>query len=91
MFTIKKTGDNYYLASLKTNQDSLGRTECNHLKHEIQQLIKPHREITINLKGVKSINREGFRILRTEFQRRYRRPTRKSHCGSNRNDDWEGI
>lgn len=63
MFTIKKTGENHYLASLKTNQDSLGRIECNHLKHEIQQLIKPNREISINLKDVKSINREGFRIL----------------------------
>ena len=63
MFSIKKTGEGYYLASLRTSQEILGRAECNHLKHELLQVLKPHREISIDLKGVKSIHREGFRIL----------------------------
>ena len=63
MFSIKKTGEGYYLATLTNNQEVLSRIECNHLKRELSQIVKPHREISINIKGVKSINKEGYRIL----------------------------
>lgn len=63
MFSISKTGEGYYLASLKIHQKALGRIECNHLKHQLLQVIKPHREISINMHGVKSIHKEGLRIL----------------------------
>jgi anti-anti-sigma regulatory factor len=64
MFSIKKTGEGYYLASLRTSLEVLGREECNHLKHELLQELKPHREISIDMKGVKNIQREGFRIIK---------------------------
>ena len=63
MVTIQKTGASYYLVSVNHNMEELSRTECTHLKHELSQVMKPHREISINLKGKKSINPEGFRIL----------------------------
>lgn len=64
MFSINKTGEGYYLASLRIHQKALGKIECNHLKQELFQVIKPHREISINMNGVKSIHKEGLRILK---------------------------
>ena len=63
MVTIQKTGASYYLVSVNHNMEELSRTECSHLQHELSQVMKPHREISINIKGKKSINPEGFRIL----------------------------
>jgi ABC-type transporter Mla MlaB component len=63
MVTIQKTGASYYLVSVNHNMEELSRTECTHLKHELSQVMKPHREISVNLKGKKSIDPEGFRIL----------------------------
>jgi len=63
MLTIKKTGEGYYLASLTGHNDVLGRIECNLIKKEIRPIVKPHREVTINIKGIKSIDNRGFTIL----------------------------
>lgn len=63
MLSIKETGVGYYLASLKVNIEDLGRIECNLIKKEIGAILRPHREITINIKGIKSIDSRGFSIL----------------------------
>jgi ABC-type transporter Mla MlaB component len=63
MLTIKKTGEGYYLASLAGHNEALGRIECNLIKKEIRTVMKPHREVTINVKGIKSIDKRGFQIL----------------------------
>jgi len=64
MLTIKETGVGYYLASLTDHSANLGRLECNLIKKEIRPILKPHREITINIKGIKTIDSLGFSILR---------------------------
>jgi len=64
MLSIKETGVGYYLASLTGHSEVLGRIECILIKKEIRPVLKPHREITINLKGIKSIETPGFNILR---------------------------
>lgn len=63
MLTIKKTGEGYYLASLTGHKEKLGRNECHMMKKEIMTILKPHREITININGIKSIDKGGFNIL----------------------------
>ena len=63
MLTIKKTGEGYYLASLTGSYDALGSKECHLIRKEIRTVIKPHREISINIKGIKSIDSRGFNIL----------------------------
>ncbi len=63
MLTIKKTGEGYFLASLTGHNEELGRNECHMIKKEIMPIIKSHREISINLKGIKSIDNGGFNIL----------------------------
>jgi anti-anti-sigma regulatory factor len=64
MVTIKKTGEGYYLATLAGNKTELGRNECHLIKRELSPIIKPHREITLDIKGVKSIDTGGYKILR---------------------------
>jgi len=63
MITIKKTGEGYYLGSLAGHRELLGRHECHLIKQELAPIIKPHREITLDIKGVKQIDRGGFEIL----------------------------
>ncbi len=63
MLIIKKTGEGYYLASLTAPIEKLGSRECNLIKKEIRTVLKPHREISINIKGVKSIENRGFHNL----------------------------
>jgi ABC-type transporter Mla MlaB component len=63
MLSIKKTGEGYYLVSLTGHNDNLGKSECLLIKKEIMAVLKPHREITINIKGVKNIENGGLNIL----------------------------
>lgn len=63
MITIKKTGEGYYLVTLPPNIKELGRTECHLIKKEIVMIIRPHREITLNIKGVQKIESIGYKIL----------------------------
>lgn len=63
MFIIKKTGEGYYLVSLAASRTELRRNECHFLRKEIMTILKPHREISINIKGVKVIDKGGFTIL----------------------------
>lgn len=63
MITIKKTGEGYYLAAPAGKRESLGRHECHQIKQELSPIIKPHREITFDLKGVRQIDRGGYEIL----------------------------
>jgi ABC-type transporter Mla MlaB component len=63
MAKITKTGEGYYLATPTSKDGVLGRNDCNQLKRELSQIIKSHREISIDVRGIKSINREGLKIL----------------------------
>jgi hypothetical protein len=63
MLTIQRTGEGYYLVSLTGHKDKLGRIECYLMKKEIMTILKPHREISINMKGIKSIYNGGYIIL----------------------------
>jgi len=63
MFTIQKTGEGYYLASQRSGHSILKRVDCNHLKHVLSDVIKGHREVSVDIKGIRSIEKEGYRIL----------------------------
>jgi ABC-type transporter Mla MlaB component len=63
MLAIKKTGEGYYLATLTGEKEELGRNECHLMKKELMTLLKAHHEITVNVKGIKSIASGGFHIL----------------------------
>lgn len=63
MFTIKKTGEGYYLVSLAAPKTELRRNECHFLRKEIMDILKPHRDISVNIKGVTAIDKGGYLIL----------------------------
>lgn len=63
MFNIKKTGEGYYLVSLAVPKTELRRNECHFLRKEVMTILKPHRDISISIKGIKAIDKGGFMIL----------------------------
>lgn len=63
MISISKTGEGYYLVSFGPGQSILKRGDCTQLKHRLSELFKPHREISIDIRGIRGIEKEGFRIL----------------------------
>lgn len=63
MINIKKTGEGYYLATPGTGVSVLKRVDCTRLKFALSDVIKPHREISIDIKGIRSIEPEAYRIL----------------------------
>ena len=63
MFSIQKTGEGYYLATLRSVHSVLKRVDCTHLKHVLSDVMKAHREIAIDIRGIRSIEKEGYRIL----------------------------
>jgi hypothetical protein len=69
MVSISKTGEGYYLVTLGTSHSVLKRVECTQLKHRLSDILKPHCEISIDIKGKKSIEKEGYRILEDMKQR----------------------
>ena len=75
MFTIKKTGEGSYLVSLNGQKKDLGHIECHTLKKEVTPILKPHKEITVNIEGVKTIDDRGFHILNELMN-----VARKSRC-----------
>lgn len=63
MIQIKKTGEGYYLATLGGRINELGRQECQLIKRDLTPIIKGHREISIDMKGVNIINEGGIMVL----------------------------
>ena len=63
MLLIKKTGEGYYLASLTGKIKELGISECHIIKREILVVIKSHREVTLDINGIKNIDKGGLKIL----------------------------
>jgi anti-anti-sigma regulatory factor len=63
MITISKTGEGYYLVSLQGKPELLGKNSCLLIKNEILVLMKPHREISLDFKGVIKIDPAGYEIL----------------------------
>ena len=64
MATIVKMGQSNYLVTLTDKKEELGRIECYQLKHEIAKIIRPGREISLDITGVKIIKISGYKILR---------------------------
>lgn len=64
MLNIKKTGEGYYLATLGTGTSVLKRVDCTRLKYALSDVIKAHREISIDIKGIRSIEQDAYRILK---------------------------
>ncbi len=63
MIAIKKNGEGYYLATLDSPMEELSRANCYLIKKELTSIVRPHRNITIDIKGVKLINGGGFTML----------------------------
>jgi len=63
MVTIKKTGEGYYLALLDNKLEVIDRHAGYMIRKELIKLMKPHREISLDLKGVSRIESGGFKIL----------------------------
>lgn len=63
MLKIKKTGEGHYLATLEHRTEELDRNNSYLIKKELSSIVKPHREITVDIKGVYSINIGGYKII----------------------------
>jgi ABC-type transporter Mla MlaB component len=63
MLLIKKVEESFYSVSLSVKVDELNRPVCHHIKKELTPLLKAHRKITLDLKGVKLIDSGGEKIL----------------------------
>lgn len=63
MLKIKKTGEGHYLATLDHRTEELDRNNSNLIKKELSPIIKSNREITVDIKGVFSINIGAYKIL----------------------------
>ena len=64
MVKVIKTDQGCYLATLTGNIVVLGRKESHRIKHELSAILKPGREITLDLEGVKNIDIASYKILR---------------------------
>jgi len=64
MIAIKKTGEGYYLVALKEHKDQLVKNDCQLIKTELTEIIKPHREISLDIKGIINIDSAGFKVLK---------------------------
>ena len=63
MLNIKKTGEGHYLATLINRTEELDRNNSYLIKKELSSIVKPHREITVDIKGVKSVNNGGYKMI----------------------------
>ncbi len=64
MLKIRKTGESYYLASLTDLKRELDRNDSYLIKKELIPIIKSHREISVDLKGVRTVTEGAFGIFR---------------------------
>jgi len=63
VLTIKKTSEADYLAFLTRKMEKLSRNDCYLIKRDLGPLLKPHRVVSLDLKGVTAIDRGGCEIL----------------------------
>ncbi|MBN1119214.1 MAG: hypothetical protein JXA77_18535 [Bacteroidales bacterium] len=63
MIAVKTTGDGCYLVSMNGNVEDLGHNECQMLMDGVMSFLRPHKDIAINLEGVKAIDDKGFFVL----------------------------
>jgi len=63
MISIRKTGEGYYLATMGTSQSVLKHMDCTRLKHALAEVVRAHREISVDIRGIRGIEQEGYRIL----------------------------
>lgn len=63
MLSITRTGEGYYLATLRGKPESLTRSDTQLIRQELISIMKPHREISLDLKGVIRIVPGGLKIL----------------------------
>ncbi len=63
MVSLTKTGKGCYLASLPIDIEDLNRDNSLLIKKKLFPFISPHREITIDMNGVKTISHGAYRII----------------------------
>jgi hypothetical protein len=63
VIAVKKTGEGYYLATLTDKPEVLDRNAVYLIRKELIKLMKSHREISLDLKGVARIKPGGLKIL----------------------------
>lgn len=63
MLTIKKTSEGKYFVTLPDETFELERSNAYYLKKDLLAIIRPYKEISIDIRGVKTINNGGYKIL----------------------------
>lgn len=63
MIDIRKTDEHQYLATFSNKVDVLDRHNFHNVKKRLASYVKPHREITLDLDGIKLIDNGGYKIL----------------------------
>ena len=71
MLTIKKTGEHQYLATLENEIEILDRNTLYLVKKRLSSYLKPHREITLDFGGLKSITNGGYKVLQELLNKAY--------------------
>lgn len=63
MLSFKKTAEASYIAVFQSKHEVLSRNDCYLVKKEVLKLLKSHLEVTIDLHGVKNIEKSGVIFL----------------------------
>ena len=63
MITIKKSDDGIYETSIKNSVLIIDKKSGYNLKKEIGKIIGNHREVSVNLKQVNAIDKNGYNML----------------------------
>ena len=64
-------GEGHYLATLINRTEELDRNNSYFIKKELASFVKLRREITVDLNGVKYVNKGGYKILRELLNKAY--------------------
>ena len=75
MIIIKKAGEGKYNVSYRKETDKIDRISGYQLKKEVGKILKEHREITVDLKGIHAIDNHGYKMLKELAEL-----TDKRHC-----------
>jgi anti-anti-sigma regulatory factor len=63
MIAIQKSGEGKYAVSFRQQTDKIDRISGYQLKKEVGKILREHREIIVNLKGIQSMDNHGYKML----------------------------
>jgi anti-anti-sigma regulatory factor len=75
MIHIKKSGEGKYTVSFRKGTETIDKRSGYQLEKECRKFLKENREITVDLKGVRSMDNHGFSMLEELFDM-----ASKKHC-----------